>query len=313
VNGYRSILAILLLTIAGLAGQAAAQPEPDTKDARDEEARGLFLAGRAAYDDGRYEEALNYFRRSYELSDRPELLYNIGQTASVLNRDEEALWAFEKYLERYENAPNYREVEDRIMRLRRAQQAPAATEAETGGEAGEEEPDEAEARKGEEGMGLDCGAHVLLSYIDADRPALGPGLGAQGRFGLTFTPQIMAELSAAVSLSPATETDEDVLNIAVRGGGRYLFTQLRPLVPFLGVGLSVHRWSASRIDTNDGSTYGVSDVNWSLDLMGGARFDIVGSWAAEAILQIASIFKHDVFYDYGATGFTLALGFVYYI
>lgn len=303
----------MILAAAVVPDRAAAESDKEARDARDEEARGLFVAGRAAYDDGRYEEALNYFRRSYELSDRPELLYNIGQTASVLNRDEEALWAFEKYLERYENAPNYREVEDRIMRLRRAQQAPAAIEAETGGEAGEEESDEAEARKGEEGMGLDCGAHVLLSYINADRPALGPGLGAQGRFGLTFTPNVMAELSGALSFSPSTDSDEDVLNIFVRGGARWLFVELKPLVPFLGAGLSVHRWSTSRIDTNDGSTYGVSDVNWSLDLMGGARFDIVGSWAAEAILQIASIFRHDVFYDYGATGFTLALGFVYYI
>ncbi len=312
MRAHRTLPIVLLLAIAVVPERAAAGSDKEERDARDEEARGLFVAGRAAYDDGRYEEALDYFRRSYELSERPELLYNIGQTSDVLGRNDEALLAFEKYQESYPDGPRSREVQERIFRLRKAQQAPEQSEAEAGSEEEAEEAAE-EEEAGDLDLGLDCGAHVLLGYLTVDRPALGIGLGAQGRFGVTFTPQIMAELSAAVVLNQATETDEDVLDLGVRAGGRYLFVELRPLVPFLGAGLTVHRWSATRISLMDGSEVGVNDVNASLDLMGGARFDILDHWAAEAILQVATLFESAVFYDRGGTAFTLALGFVYYI
>ena len=71
------------------------------------EARALFEAGRVAYSEGRFDNALESFRRAHELSGRPELLFNIGQSADRLRRDAEAIDAFEAFLEarpEHENA-----------------------------------------------------------------------------------------------------------------------------------------------------------------------------------------------------------------
>lgn len=67
-------------------------------DSADEEARNLYEAGEEAFGAARYEAALEHFRASYELSHRPELLYNIGITADRLGRNDEALEAFRGYL-----------------------------------------------------------------------------------------------------------------------------------------------------------------------------------------------------------------------
>ena len=95
--------------------------------AQDAEAQALFHAGRVAFTDGRFDDALGYFRRSYELSQRPALLYNIGNAADRLQREPEALEAFERYLELQPEAPNAREVEGRIRVLRAHIEADAAS------------------------------------------------------------------------------------------------------------------------------------------------------------------------------------------
>lgn len=82
---------ILVWWLAGI-GSVAAQ------DARDSEAHGLYMAGEAAYEDGRFEDALRYFQQSYELSPRPQLLYNIGQAADRARMDDVALDALRRYL-----------------------------------------------------------------------------------------------------------------------------------------------------------------------------------------------------------------------
>jgi len=83
---------ILALALAGAATSAAAQ------DSRDDEARALFDAGEIAYSDGRFEDAEGYFRRSYELSGRTELLYNLGLSAEQARHDEAALEAYRGFV-----------------------------------------------------------------------------------------------------------------------------------------------------------------------------------------------------------------------
>lgn len=111
-------------------------------EAQREEARGVFEAGRAAFADGRYEAALEYFERSYELTHAPELLYNIAQSADRMRRDERALSAFEAYLAELPDAPERPEVEARIRALRAALEARSAE-----AQAREAEAREAEARE----------------------------------------------------------------------------------------------------------------------------------------------------------------------
>jgi len=87
-------------------------PEESDRLARDH-----FEKGRHDYDEGNYRDAWDHFHQAYGLSDRPELLYNIGQTADRLGRDQDALDAFRLYLERNPDADNRREVENRIRAL----------------------------------------------------------------------------------------------------------------------------------------------------------------------------------------------------
>ena len=81
---------------------------------RDEEARRLFEAGNVAFADGTFEAALSLWQRSYELSERPQLLYNIGTAADRLRRNEVALEAFRGYLGALPDASNASEVRRRV-------------------------------------------------------------------------------------------------------------------------------------------------------------------------------------------------------
>lgn len=111
----RVLASFAALGIAGAAAGAEAQPAPD---GRDREARALFEAGEVAYQDGRFEDALQYFRRSHELSGRPQLLYNIGLSADQARRDEEALEAYEAFLAAVPDTSLRTRVETRIAALR---------------------------------------------------------------------------------------------------------------------------------------------------------------------------------------------------
>lgn len=95
---------------------------PSTASAQgsDEEARALYSAGEIAYNEGRFQSALDYFQRAYELSSRPALLFNIGSAAERVRQDDVALAAFERYLAEMPEAPNRPAVEARIQILRTA-------------------------------------------------------------------------------------------------------------------------------------------------------------------------------------------------
>jgi|GEM_PF-3595573 len=113
-------MARMTLLIAGLAlpvHGAQAQANPGLSE-RDVQARRLFEQGREAYSDGRYRDAWAYFHEAYQLSGRPELLFNIGQTADRLGQEGDALRAFSMYLERLPAAPNRKDVENRVRALR---------------------------------------------------------------------------------------------------------------------------------------------------------------------------------------------------
>lgn len=96
---------------------------------RDDEAHGLHMAGAAAFASGHYEEALAYFQRAYDLSHRPELLFNIGQAADRDRQDEIALGAFREYLAAVADAPDREEIAGRIRVLERAVAAHTAAPA----------------------------------------------------------------------------------------------------------------------------------------------------------------------------------------
>jgi len=128
-EGTGALVALLLSTLASTAAAgsvhaqetaAAVAPPPTVAPGAEAEARALYTAGQAAFHEGRYENALEYLTRSYELSRRPALLFNLGTTYDRLRRDAEALAAFQQYLRDVPDAENRLEVEARIAVLREA-------------------------------------------------------------------------------------------------------------------------------------------------------------------------------------------------
>ena len=103
-------------------------PARAQQTADDAAGREYFERGRAAFADADYEGALVYFRHAYRLSRRGELQYNIGVAAVRLQRDEEALQAFERYLEETKSPTRHDEVEKRIIALRASIAEREATE-----------------------------------------------------------------------------------------------------------------------------------------------------------------------------------------
>lgn len=90
---------------------------PADEAAADEEGRGFFIAGRAAYLAGRYAEALERFQRSYEMSGRHVLLYNIGSAAERAGQPKRALEAYRRFLDNQPESELRPEVESRIAVL----------------------------------------------------------------------------------------------------------------------------------------------------------------------------------------------------
>ena len=119
-HGAAWLLVLAALPCAALAQDELAAPPPaaksDQKEA-DRKARERFEQGKAAFSEGNYRDAWEHFREAYILSKRPELLYNVGQSADRMRMDREALAAFKLYLEKLPKAANRREVEARIVWL----------------------------------------------------------------------------------------------------------------------------------------------------------------------------------------------------
>lgn len=142
---------------------------------RDAEARLHFEAGAAAFEAGHFFDALKSFERSYELSNRPQLLFNIGSAADRARLDDRALAAYQRYLEALPDASNREYVEERISLIRTARSArqEASREAEAAREAAARaraqaqaaEQAKAEAREGE------SNAEALARAEEAQREA----------------------------------------------------------------------------------------------------------------------------------------------
>lgn len=118
-RGDRLSLAVVSV-VTCIATLVLSAPTVLAQSTSDDEARGLHAAGAAAFNAGRYEDALQYFLRAYDLSHRAALLYNVGQAADRARHDEVALDAFERYLAGVTDIENRAEIEGRVRVLRAA-------------------------------------------------------------------------------------------------------------------------------------------------------------------------------------------------
>jgi tetratricopeptide (TPR) repeat protein len=136
----RALAAALLVSIS-----AARPASADSAFARAavEQGRQLAIEAGRHYQDGRFVQALDAYRRAYDVAPVPELLFNIGQCHFQLKSYEWAIFFYQGYLADRPRAGNRALVESLITESRRhlkrrtasplfATRAPAA---DTGGEA----------------------------------------------------------------------------------------------------------------------------------------------------------------------------------
>lgn len=134
---------------------------PPSHDEKIAEAKTAFSAGTRAYAEGDFDTALGQFRRAYELTGSPDLLYNIATVSDRMRLDQEALEAYEGYLEARPDSVDREHVASRIEVLRAAIEAHRRAEIDA----------EIEARKA---------AVEAAARVKAERPLtqyVGPGPG----------------------------------------------------------------------------------------------------------------------------------------
>jgi tetratricopeptide (TPR) repeat protein len=88
---------------------------------RDARAQALYLSGRAAFESGRFDEALAAFREAFGLSHAPELLYNMASALERLGRPHEAAETYRAYLRASADQTDRREIEGRMRALEEEQ------------------------------------------------------------------------------------------------------------------------------------------------------------------------------------------------
>jgi hypothetical protein len=94
------LLSFALLALAALSWRgpspAFAQALPELSESDRAQARALFAAGAAAADAGRWADAVDSFRRAYDLTRAPSALFNTAFALRALGRYREAARAFER-------------------------------------------------------------------------------------------------------------------------------------------------------------------------------------------------------------------------
>src|SRR5262245_13268098 len=114
-----------LLALAAAAGILASAPAALADVSRDREARDHFERGDQLLKIGAYDGAIDEFKRAYELSPAPGLLFNIAQAYRAKKDREQALHYYSEFLRADPNAPERAYVQERIDELKREIEAQA--------------------------------------------------------------------------------------------------------------------------------------------------------------------------------------------
>jgi tetratricopeptide (TPR) repeat protein len=104
---------IVVCVVAGLATTALAKGKLDA-------ARAHYKAGAAYYQRGKYVDAIREFQASYELSRKPEILYNLAQCHDKLGQRAKVAEYLRRYLAGKPNADDREQVEAWLSHLDKA-------------------------------------------------------------------------------------------------------------------------------------------------------------------------------------------------
>jgi tetratricopeptide (TPR) repeat protein len=107
-----ALLSLVLLTFVGLAGAEEKPPSTDI-----ELAKAHFNTGQIYYERGRFADAAHEFEEAYRLSNRAELLYNMGKSYDGSSDAARALGAYRRFLANVKGSPDQPWVEGRVQQL----------------------------------------------------------------------------------------------------------------------------------------------------------------------------------------------------
>ncbi len=131
---WAGVTLLWTLTLLGMPGRARAQNPPgDTSVAPTETlqlAKQHFVAGKDAYNAGKYAQAIREFKAAEAIRPSPILSYNIGLSNEKLGKRRLALQYYQSYLSALPDAANRAEVQERVAKLQ-AQPAQTTTAADT--------------------------------------------------------------------------------------------------------------------------------------------------------------------------------------
>lgn len=114
-------LALITACLSGVAAQTSAQAQTPT-DEQVARARTLFTEGQAAYDAGRFQEAVAKMREAYEITNSAELAFNVARVYERMSEYADAIRYFRIYLRQGQPSAEVRaDVEGRIEALREAE------------------------------------------------------------------------------------------------------------------------------------------------------------------------------------------------
>src|SRR5438046_2413316 len=109
MRASRSVLVAAGVVLA-LAAPRALAAAPDRKNA-EAEARDLYQKAISHYDLAEYDRAIDEFKQAYELTNKPELLFNLAQAHRAKKDWPNALHFYRTYLARKPQAANRADVE----------------------------------------------------------------------------------------------------------------------------------------------------------------------------------------------------------
>jgi len=113
--------ALLLLVLCATAAPAPVLAQELVEIDEETDAQSAFRSGQSKFQRENYSGAMESFREAYAIDPRPELLYNIGESADRADLLVDALEAFEAYLAEISDVhPRRRAIERRVVELRDA-------------------------------------------------------------------------------------------------------------------------------------------------------------------------------------------------
>lgn len=101
----RMAIALAVVCLALPTRSEAEQPVSAQAQAQ-ARARLHFQQGKAAFELGRFQEALEQYEKAYQIAALPGFLFNIGQCHRNLGNYQKAIFSFRLYLQKKPNAPN---------------------------------------------------------------------------------------------------------------------------------------------------------------------------------------------------------------